>query len=232
MTKSVLAAAIAASFLLPATAFAQQQSRVNIPSVELFATVSGKWVLDPRKCRDIREDVRDARVTQGRRDRREDRQDQRVADCPASAYTFVLNAGQGPKYPVRVGRGRVPREYRGRPMFINGDTIGSDGRPVETPGGSYTPVVRYTPPSVPTYQQPNYLRPVTPQPTYQQPTYQTPTYRQPTYQAPTYQQPTYQQPTYQAPTYQQPTYQTQTPAPAPAAPSNYEIRGGVIYWLD
>ena len=243
MSHRIFAAALVGAFLLPAAAHAQ--SRVALPEVELFATVTGKWVLDPRRCPDIREDFRDARKTTSRRDRREDRRDQRVAACPASAYTFVPDAGQGPKHPVRVSRGRVPRKFRGRPMFINGDTIGSDGLPIETPGQVYAPVQveTYTPrpifrtqpapslifnrPTVaptPSYQQPTIQRPVTPQPTYQQPTYQQPVVSQPTYQQPTYQQPAYQQPTYQAP--------TPAPAPAPAKPSNYEVRNGVIYFLD
>jgi len=248
MQTRFLVAALVGSFLIPAAA--QAQSRVKIPNVELFATVTGKWVLDPRRCRDIREDIRDARKTTSRRDRREDRRDQRVAACPASAYDFIPDAGQGPKYPVRVGRGRVPRKFRGRPMFINGDTIGSDGLPLETPGQTYRPAILqpqyrapqpvYRAPTLrPTYQQP------APQPTYRAPTYQAPTYQtapntvqQPTYQAPTYQtapntvqQPTYQAPTYQAapvqPTYQAPTYQ-QPAAPSTQEPSSYQIINGVL----
>jgi len=238
MSYRFLAAVLAGAFVLPAAAHAQ--SRVAIPSVELFATVTGKWVLNPAACNDIREDVYDARRTESRGDRREDRRDQRVADCPASAYTFVPDAGQGPKYPVRVDRGRVPREYRGQPMFINGDTIGPNGRPVETPGQVYAPVLPgrqignpfYRPPT--TYSQPRVLQfrtaPAAPQPTYRQPAYQQPTYAQPTYQPqpqPAYRQPAPAQPTYQtAPnTVQQPTYQ---PAPQPAQPSKYRIENGII----
>lgn len=253
MQTRFLAAALVGAFLIPATA--QAQSRVKIPDVELFATVTGKWVLDPRRCNDIREDIRDARRTTSRRDRREDRRDQRVAACPASAYDFIPDAGQGPKYPVRVGRGRVPRKFRGRPMFINGDTIGSDGLPLEASSQTYAPEVQqYVNPQFgqqqPAYQQPAIQQPTyrpapAPQPTFQpqqvpQPTYQpvqpTTTYQapaQPTYQQPTYQQPTqpvFQQPTYQQPTYQQPTFQ-QPAAPAVRAPtqsSSYEIINGVI----
>ena len=210
MSKKLIAAALLGAFALPAAAQAQQ--RVLIPNVELFATVTGKWVLDPRRCRDIREDVRDARVTESRRDRREDRRDSRVADCPPSAYDFVVAPGQGPQHPVRVGRGKVQRKYRGRPMFIDGDTIGANGLPVSNDAQSYAP-------ARPTYQPPTYVQPTVQQPTYVQPTYQTPRYQ-------TAPNTTYQggQPTYQAP--------TPTPAPAPAAPSNYEIRDGVIYWLN
>jgi len=223
------AAALVGAFLVPAAA--QAQSRVAIPNVELFATVTGKWVLDPRRCRDIREDIRDARKTTSRRDRREDRRDQRVAACPASSYDFVPDAGQGPKYPVRVGRGRVSRKFRGQPMFINGDTIGPNGGPLETRGQVYAPAVQQpqyrapepayrAPPVQPAYQQPAYQQPVQ-QPTYQAPTYQTApnTVQQPTYQAPTYQQPAYQQPAYQAPA---PAVQ------APTKPSSYRIINGVF----
>ena len=248
MSPRILAAVLAGAFILPAAA--QAQSRVAIPSVELFATVTGKWVLNPAACNDIREDVYDARRTESRGDRREDRRDQRVADCPASAYKFVPDAGQGPKYPVRVERGRVPREYRGQPMFINGDTIGPKGLPLETPGLVYAPVApsqqfnnpffRPVAPSLraPTpVTQPRVLQfrtgPVLQRPTVQPPAYQQPTYQQPTYQQqtqPAYQQPqpqTYRQPTYQtAPnTVQQPTYQ---PAPQPTQPSNYRIENGII----
>ena len=242
MSPRILAAALVGAFILPAAAHAQ--SRVAIPQVELFATVTGKWVLNPRACRDIREDVRDARRNEGRRDRREDRRDQRVADCPASAYTFVVDAGQGPKYPVRVGRGRVSREYRGQPMFINGDTIGPDGFPLETRGQVYAPA-----PQVPQYVNPAY-RPV--QPAYRAPT---PTYQPPVPQV-TYQQQLQQQqlqqlqqqqlqqqqrlqqqsqqqlqqPTFQQPTYQAApnTYQPSAPAPAPTQPSQYRIENGMI----
>lgn len=239
MSPRILAAVLAGAFILPVAA--QAQSRVTIPSVELFATVTGKWVLNPASCRDIREDVYDARRTESRGDRREDRRDQRVADCPASAYTFVPDAGQGPKYPVRVDRGRVPREYRGQPMFINGDTIGPRGLPRETPGQVYAPVALRPQfnnplfrPVVPGYRAPTtYSQPQVLQfrttPSYQQPAYQQPTFQrqtQPTYQQPT-QQRTYTQPSYQtAPnTVQQPTYQ---PAPQPAQPSKYRIENGII----
>ena len=236
MQTRFLAAALVGAFLIPATA--QAQSRVKIPDVELFATVTGKWVLDPRRCNDIREDIRDARRTTSRRDRREDRLDQRVAACPASAYDFIPDAGQGPKYPVRVGRGRVPRKFRGRPMFINGDTIGPDGLPLEASSQTYAPEVQqYANPQF-GQQQPAYQQPALPQPTFRpipapQPTYlpaPTSTYQQPaqpTYQQPT--QPTYQQPIYQTvpSTVQQPAYQ-QPVAPAPTQSSGYQIINGVI----
>ena len=248
MSRRLIAVALAGAVMLPAAAHAQ--SRVSIPEVELFATVTGKWVLDPRRCPDIREDVRDARTTQGRRDRREDRRDQRIVDCPASAYSFVVAPGQGPRFPVRVGEGRIPRAYQGRPLFLNGGTIGEGGRPLENAARyqaplrpTPAPVRRYTSPQYtvpqptyqpprttvqPTYTPPVYTAPTVPQPTYTQPTTQQ-TYTQPAYTRPTYTQPTYTQPTYTQPSYTAP---TPAPAPAPSQPSNYEVRNGVIYFLD
>lgn len=229
MSHRIIAAAIAGAFLLPAAA--QAQTRVAVPQVELFATVTGKWVLDPRRCRDIREDFRDARRTTSRRDRREDRRDQRVAACPASAYDFIPDAGQGPKHPVRVSRGRVERKYRGRPLFINGDTIGPNGLPLETAGQTYgtNQVQPFTP--APITRAPQVANPAFNQtiPQFQQQPVQT--FQQPTFQQ---QQPvqTFQQPTFQQPTFQQPAFPAPAPAPAPAAPSNYEIRNGVIYFLE
>ena len=222
MSPRIIAAAVVGAILLPAAAHAQ--TRVAVPQVELFATVTGKWVLDPRRCNDIREDFRDARKTTSRRDRREDVQDQRVAACPASAYDFIPDAGQGPKHPVRVSRGKVPRRHRGKPLFINGDTIGSDGLPIETAGQAYAP----TPSVQPYTPRPIYRAPQVANPAYTQPA--TPQFQQPAFQQPTFQQPTFQQPTFQQPTFQQPSYQA--PAPAPTAPSNYEVRNGVIYFLD
>ena len=216
MSPRIIAAAVVGAILLPAAAHAQ--TRVAVPQVELFATVTGKWVLDPRRCRDIREDFRDARKTTSRRDRREDRRDQRVAACPASSYDFIPDAGQGPKHPVRVSRGRVERKYRGRPLFINGDTIGPNGLPLETPGQTYGS---------------NQVQPYTPAPIQRVPQVANPAFNQPSavqqFQQPTFQQQPVQ--TFQQPTFQQPSFPA-APAPAPAAPSNYEIRNGVIYFLE
>lgn len=50
---------------------------------------AGEWRLDPWRCPDLREDIRDARVDYGRADRREDRRDRRVTNCPASAWVYV-----------------------------------------------------------------------------------------------------------------------------------------------
>lgn len=55
---------------------------------------AGAWKLDPRLCPDLREDVRDARVTTSRRDLREDRRDRRVTNCPARAWVYTGHPGK------------------------------------------------------------------------------------------------------------------------------------------
>ncbi len=44
--------------------------------------------LNPALCPDLREDIRDARVTTSYRDLREDHYDRAVTTCPASAWTY------------------------------------------------------------------------------------------------------------------------------------------------
>lgn len=207
--------ALLGTVALPALADAQQRDRLRIPEVELFASVTGKWVLDPERCQDIREDVRDARRNEGRRDRRRERRDQRIVDCPPDAYDFIVEPGQGPKYPVRVADGPIPREYRGKILLDNGDTLNEDGQSAnralreDAPAPVAPVAVAPQPPAPPVYTPPTY-----------------------TYTSPGYTQPTYTQPSYGQPTYTQPGYQAPAPAPQPQAPSNYEVRDGVIYWLD
>ncbi len=209
MMKPVVAAVLAASIGLPTLAQAQS---VRVPVVRIPATVTGTWVLNPAACPDIREDFRDARVNTGRRDRREDRRDQRIINCPSSAYTFVPAPGQAPNKRIKVGRDGSARFLEpGEPAY------GNRNRGVV----AITPIAPVF--STPTYQQPSYQTPTYAQPQYQAPaptyqapapTYQTPTYQQPAYTAPT--TPTYQAPTYQQPSYQstttQPTYQSTTPS--------------------
>lgn len=107
MKTTLICAAVAASVLLPSIASAQSTD------VRVRANVSGEWVLDARKCPDLREDRRDSRVTTSRRDLREDRRDARVIDCPASAYTFVPDVGQAPNQPIRIGNTTVQQKPRG-----------------------------------------------------------------------------------------------------------------------
>ncbi len=220
MFKPVVAAVLAASIGLPTLAQAQS---VRVPVVRIPATVTGTWVLNPAACPDIREDFRDARYNSGRADRREDRRDQRVINCPSSAYTFVPTPGQAPNKRIKVGRDGTARFLEpGEPAFGNRRRAGVAITAVPV----FPTQVPQT--QVPTYQQPAYQAPTYVQPQYQTPQYQAPTttyqapattYQTPTYAAPTtptYQTPTYQQPSYQStttPTYQtQPTYQSTTPS--------------------
>lgn len=209
MFKPVVAAVLAASIGLPTLAQAQS---VRVPVVRIPATVTGTWVLNPAACPDIREDFRDARYNSGRADRREDRRDQRVINCPSSAYTFVPTPGQAPNKRIKVGRDGTARFLEpGEPAFGNRRRAGVAITAVPV----FPTQVPQT--QVPTYQQPAYQAPTYVQPQYQTPQYQTPQYQAPTttYQAPatTYQTPTYAAPTtptYQTPTYQQPSYQSTT----------------------
>lgn len=86
------------------------------------------WRLNPALCPDLREDVRDSRVTWSRRDLREDFRDRAVTRCPASAWTYVAPAGVAvtavPVRPVYTGVYVAPRPYRYgyrrvRPVRIN-----------------------------------------------------------------------------------------------------------------
>ena len=80
------------------------------------------WRLNPALCPDIREDIRDARITRSRRDYREDIRDQSVTVCPASAWTYVVPArtyvAAVPPRPVYTGIYVAPRRryygYHGR----------------------------------------------------------------------------------------------------------------------
>ncbi|MEM0930272.1 MAG: hypothetical protein AAGI89_13375 [Pseudomonadota bacterium] len=69
------------------------------------------WRLNPALCPDLREDIRDSRVTWSRRDLREDRRDRAVTNCPASAWTYVAPAG------VRVGAVPLRPVYTG--VYVN-----------------------------------------------------------------------------------------------------------------
>ena len=76
--------------------------------------------LNPALCPDLREDIRDARVTTSYRDLREDRYDRAVTTCPASAWTYPAAGGvyvtAFPARPVYRGVYVVPRprSYRVR----------------------------------------------------------------------------------------------------------------------
>lgn len=84
---------------------------------------AGEWRLDPRLCPDLREDIRDRRVTYGRRDAREDRRDERVTRCPARAWVWVgdrpRTLPRKPTYDLYWGRdGRLYGRGRGRDIRV------------------------------------------------------------------------------------------------------------------
>ncbi len=62
--------------------------------VPVGAAVAGEWRIDAGKCPDLREDRRDAWHSDGWRDRREDRHDQRIVNCPAGAWYYVPARGK------------------------------------------------------------------------------------------------------------------------------------------
>jgi hypothetical protein len=58
------------------------------------AAHAGEWRVNPAKCPDLREDRQDRRHNDGWRDRREDRRDERVINCPARAWYYVPSRGE------------------------------------------------------------------------------------------------------------------------------------------
>lgn len=78
---------------------------------------AGEWRLNPDRCPDIREDWRD----NGWRDRKEDRRDHHVIQCPARAWTYVPSRGE--RWDNR--RGRDHDRYRDYPREVY---LYSDGR--------------------------------------------------------------------------------------------------------
>jgi hypothetical protein len=109
--KKLFAAVLGAGFVLGA--------------VPAFA---GEWRLDARRCPDIREDWRDARVDYGRADRREDRRDRAVTVCPRSAFVYVSdrrddrrgydnNRGYGNNRGDDSRRGYKARSYKARDAY-------------------------------------------------------------------------------------------------------------------
>lgn len=55
---------------------------------------AGEWRINANKCPDLREDRWDRRDDHGRADRREDRRDERVINCPARAWYYVRDRGE------------------------------------------------------------------------------------------------------------------------------------------
>ena len=90
------------------------------------AASAGTWQLNANKCPDLIEDRIDRRVTTSRADLREDIRDERVINCPASAWYYVPSAGErrvksaryytGPRtvYVNRKGQYRVSATHKGQ----------------------------------------------------------------------------------------------------------------------
>jgi len=77
-------------------------SAVAIGFVGHSAAEAGTLRVNPALCPDLREDIRDSRITWGPRDLREDRRDRRVTNCPAAAYSYRPTAVVGVVHaPVR-----------------------------------------------------------------------------------------------------------------------------------
>jgi hypothetical protein len=66
----------------------------GIMTLAPMAASAGEWRLDARKCPDLREDRYDRMHNNGWRDRREDRRDERVINCPARAWYYVRSPGE------------------------------------------------------------------------------------------------------------------------------------------
>ncbi len=97
------------------------------------AASAGTWHLDASACPDLREDRIDARRTTSRFDRREDRRDASVIDCPPRAWSYqpdryerdrrytriaALPETPGVVYVARNGRYYV-RGFRGQTRWID-----------------------------------------------------------------------------------------------------------------
>ncbi|NNU16368.1 hypothetical protein HK107_08555 [Parvularcula sp. ZS-1/3] len=80
------------------------------------------WRLNPALCPDLREDVRDRAVTRGVRDLREDRRDERVVNCPRSAFVYTDARGRALRNPPVLPRayGRVYLGPRGAYYTVYG----------------------------------------------------------------------------------------------------------------
>lgn len=84
------------------------------------AASAGEWRLNPNKCPDLREDRWDRREDHGRYDRREDRRDERVINCPARAWYYVPSRGERHGY-YSHPRPREVIVYRDGRHFYRGD---------------------------------------------------------------------------------------------------------------
>lgn len=99
IAKLATAAAFAglAATALPSQAEAQRHSHGH--SSRSWSGPEGHFIVYRRSCPDLIEDRIDRRVNYGRRDRREDRRDRRVLDCPDNAWEYVPSRRE-----LRAGR--------------------------------------------------------------------------------------------------------------------------------
>jgi hypothetical protein len=96
---------------------------VGLSVIGVGAASAGEWRVSANKCPDLREDRRDDHHYFGRHDRRESRRDERVVNCPASAWYYV----PGPR--ERQGFYSTPRPAEvivhadGRHFYRNGSVL-------------------------------------------------------------------------------------------------------------
>lgn len=97
------------------------------------AASAGTWHLNAGACPDLREDRIDARYDQGRYDRREDRRDRSVIDCPIRAWSYEPDRWERDRRYMRIAeQSRSPglvyvarngdyyvRDYRGQTRWID-----------------------------------------------------------------------------------------------------------------
>ena len=97
------------------------------------AASAGTWHLNAGACPDLREDRIDARYDGGRYDRREDRRDRSVIDCPNSAWSYEPDRWERDRQYMRIAaQPRSPglvyvarngeffvRDYRGQTRWID-----------------------------------------------------------------------------------------------------------------
>ena len=67
---------------------------VGMATLGTGAASAGTWHVNAAKCPDLREDRWDRREDHGRADRREDRRDERVVNCPKRAWYYVRDRGE------------------------------------------------------------------------------------------------------------------------------------------
>ena len=84
------------------------------------AASAGEWRVNANKCPDLQEDRWDRQNDRGRADRREDRRDERVVNCPARAWYYVRDRGERRGYHSHPRPHEVIVDRDGR-RFYRGD---------------------------------------------------------------------------------------------------------------